>query len=159
MTTLEQAARQALEALQYTTIGTLSGGNDNTKRAIASLSQALEQPAQPEQEPVAFLANGTRFKMSFFENEDGPGTHVTCFEAFEKELNGRWVALVAAEDDYHGFKRTTPLYTESPKREWVSLTEEEISAIAKKLFGAPYDAGANRSFARAIEAKLKELNT
>lgn len=58
-----------------------------------------EQPAQ--QEPVAFLANGTRFKMSFFENEDGPGTHVTCFEAFEKELDGRWVALVAAEDDCH----------------------------------------------------------
>ncbi len=37
--------------------------------------------------------------------------------------------------------------------------EEEISAIAKKLFGFTYDAGADRPFARAIEAKLKEKNT
>lgn len=48
---------------------------------------------------------------------------------------------------------------EQPVREWVGLTEEEISAIAKKLFGFPYDAGADRPFARAIEAKLKEKNT
>jgi hypothetical protein len=52
-----------------------------------------------------------------------------------------------------------PLYTEPPKREWVGLTEEEISAIANKLFGFTYDAGADRPFARAIEAKLKEKNT
>lgn len=66
---------------------------------------ASPQPAAV-QEPVQFLANGTRFKMSFFQNEDSygnciVGTHVTCFEAFEKELDGRWVALVAAEDDCH----------------------------------------------------------
>jgi len=48
---------------------------------------------------------------------------------------------------------------EPPPREWVGLTEEEISAIAKKLFGFAYDAAADRPFARAIEAKLKELNT
>lgn len=53
-----------------------------------------------------------------------------------------------------------PLYTKpQPARELVGLTEEEISAIAKKLFGFTYDAGADRPFARAIEAKLKELNT
>ena len=84
------------------------------------------------------------------------------------------------------FEGVTPLYTEPPKRkegcaecgkltsdgwalycvkcsepmrEWAGLTEEEISAIAKKLFGFPYDAGADRPFARAIEAKLKEKNT
>lgn len=53
-----------------------------------------------------------------------------------------------------------PLYTKpQPARELVGLTEEEISAIAKKLFGFTYDAGADRPFARAIEAKLKEKNT
>lgn len=62
------------------------------------------QPSQAE-EPVTFLANATRFKMSFCESEDdgcgNTGTYVTCFEGFEKELDGRWVALVAAEDGCH----------------------------------------------------------
>lgn len=47
-----------------------------------------------------YLLNGMRFKMSFFEDEDG-ASYVTCFNNFEKELDGRWVALVAAEDDRH----------------------------------------------------------
>lgn len=56
--------------------------------------------------PVEFLASGTRFKISFFNHEDERGnatggTYVSCFEAFEKELDGRWVALVPAEDDCH----------------------------------------------------------
>lgn len=65
---------------------------------------------QSQQVPVTYLANGTRFKMSFFDcdapegddhGQSDVGTYVTCFEAFAKELNGRWVALVAAEDDCH----------------------------------------------------------
>jgi hypothetical protein len=46
-----------------------------------------------------------------------------------------------------------------PPREWVGLTEEQISAIAKKLFGFTYDAGAVRPFARTIDQALKEKNT
>ena len=52
----------------------------------------------------------------------------------------------------------TPLYTKPPKREWVSLSDEEISEIAKKLFAFTYDIGIVHPFARAIEAKLKEKN-
>lgn len=64
------------------------------------------QPPAVQGEPVAFLANGTRFKMAFHDNADDlgnltGGTHVTCFSNFAKELDGRWVALVAAEDDQH----------------------------------------------------------
>ncbi len=43
-----------------------------------------------------YLLNGTRFKLNF----DGEGT-VICFRNYFKELHGRWVALVAAEDDCH----------------------------------------------------------
>ena len=54
----------------------------------------LQPPAQPAQEPVQFLANGTRFKTSEF-------PYGVCINGLPKELSGRWVALVAAEDNCH----------------------------------------------------------
>jgi hypothetical protein len=101
-------------------------------RAIAELKS---------QEPVAFLANAMRFKLSF----DSEGK-VNCFWN-QKELGGRWVALVAAEDDCH-LKLTHP-----PQRTWVGLTDEEIDKTHETQV---WDA--RRSYARAIEAKLKQKN-
>lgn len=46
----------------------------------------------------------------------------------------------------------TPVYKTPPQREWVGLTNNEIS----DLWNAPGDSGTE--FARAIEAKLKEKN-
>lgn len=102
------------------------------------LRQALEAALKPG-EPIKFLANATRFKMSFFQNEDGEGnqtagTHVTCFEAFEDELDGRWVALVPAEDDCH-IKRTAPPAQTPTKGLFIDLIAqhpglaEELKAI------------------------------
>jgi len=50
-----------------------------------------------------------------------------------------------------------PLYTTPPtaQRQWVGLTDEEITAL--KHNGERYIS--SQDFARAIEAKLKELNT
>lgn len=69
-----------------------------------SLGQGIASELKPE--PIEFLAEGTRFKMAFFDNEDDlgnptGGTHVTCFSSYAKELDGRWVALVPAENDRH----------------------------------------------------------
>ena len=47
-------------------------------------------------EPVQFLADATRFKLTF----DAKGRVSTMWAHMEK-LEGRWVALVAAEDDCH----------------------------------------------------------
>lgn len=44
--------------------------------------------------PVSYLANGTRFKASKF-------PYGVCINGLPKELAGRWVALVAADDDCH----------------------------------------------------------
>ncbi len=50
----------------------------------------------------------------------------------------------------------TKIYTSSPKREWVGLTDEEINSVCyKRDWTAPWT---NTTFARAIEAKLKEKN-
>lgn len=89
-------------------------------------------------EPVKFLCNGTRFKMAFFDDgddEDYGGTiHVKCFNNFEKELDGRWVALVAAEDDCH-LKYTHP----QPQAEvrvpdgWQEVSGRTVSSVLQVL--------------------------
>jgi hypothetical protein len=66
------------------------------------------QPA-PVQEPVKFLAKGARFKTSEF-------PYGVCINGLPKELSGRWVALVAAEDDCH-LQLTTPPAKPAPVQE------------------------------------------
>jgi len=54
------------------------------------------QPAPKQaQEAPQFLANGSRFKLS------NCGPNACGYVSFPKELSGRWVALVAADDDCH----------------------------------------------------------
>lgn len=96
------ALRQALEAAGTEERITM------TPRELAkriAKGEKWKVSEQAEQRPVKFLANGTRFKLSFlddYENGEPTGaTYVSCFEGWEKELDGRWVALVAAEDDNH----------------------------------------------------------
>ena len=45
------------------------------------------------------------------------------------------------------------------KREWVGLTEEEISTIWCKVSNTDFVTADTHEFARAIEAKLMERNT
>jgi hypothetical protein len=53
----------------------------------------------------------------------------------------------------------TCISSKPPKREWVGLTDEEVSEIIDKEIGFNSCFGPEESFARAIEAKLKEKNT
>jgi hypothetical protein len=55
--------------------------------------------------------------------------------------------------DYGG---SVPLYTAPPRREFVGLTDEEITEIRLKMFDA---VATNYEAYRAIEAKLREKNT
>ena len=59
---------------------------------VDGVEAQLVEPVK--QEPVAYLANGTRFKVTLTDND--------CYiKSLPKELGGRWVALIAAEDDCH----------------------------------------------------------
>ena len=49
-----------------------------------------------------------------------------------------------------------PLYTAPPKKQWVGLTNEEINSVRhNRDWTAPWT---DETFARAIEAKLREKN-
>ena len=49
--------------------------------------------------------------------------------------------------------------TAPPKREWVGLTDEEVSEIIDREIGFNSCWGPEEAFARAVEQALKEKNT
>jgi hypothetical protein len=79
---------------------------------MAENARALGLDYEPVQESVKFLANGTRFKTSEF-------PYGVCINGLPKELSGRWVALVAAEDDCH-LQLTAPPAQPAPVQEPVA---------------------------------------
>jgi hypothetical protein len=98
---------------------------------VIRLSKRIEElEAQPEQEPVAWLDEEK--KIIYWHN-----THET--------------------DDYHGFKRSTPLYTtpsQRPSRSDIKpLTDEEIERNWQFLYDEEGNPPDHHDFARAIEAE------
>jgi hypothetical protein len=105
---------------------------------IAALKAALEQPEQ--QEPVAwrtFDGEGGYDYRTYDDNEN-----------YRNEWDKR-------NPNHKGW--VEPLYTHPPRREWRSLSEEEIKALSNDC----YDGGHTNPmilFARAIEAALRSKN-
>jgi hypothetical protein len=123
-----EAMKQALEALESDPLS--HAGLVNRKQAIAALRQALET----EQEPVAWITDGGKGELWWYQSSK-----------FDEEGN-----LIGPNPD------DIPLYTAPPQREWVGLTDQEINSVCyKRDWTAPWT---DTTFARAIEAKLKEKN-
>ena len=123
-----EAMKQALEALESDPLS--HAGLVNRKQAIAALRQALET----EQEPVAWITDGGKGELWWYQSSK-----------FDEEGN-----LIGPNPD------DIPLYTAPPQREWVGLTDQEINSVCyKRDWTAPWT---NTTFARAIEAKLREKN-
>ena len=69
--------------------------------------------------------------------------------------NSKKIDLVIANG-----KMVTPLYTAPPSKPWVSLSDEDITRATGEVYGNIFKAPQKTlSFARAIEAKLREKNT
>ena len=87
-----------------------------------------------KQEPVAWITNGGKGELWWYQSSK-----------FDEEGN-----LIGPNPD------DIPLYAAPPKKEWVGLTDQEINSVCyKRDWTAPWT---NTTFARAIEAKLKEKN-
>ena len=133
----ERALKLALEALEESkTNNDTMEFHDRKNKAITAIREALaEQPAQPQQEPVAYAVY---HRMGGSKSLHWPEQHSPEGDANEYQL--------------------LPLYTSPPtlslaQRTWVGLTDEEIEKI--------WNSGVRAFFllARAIEAKLKEKNS
>jgi hypothetical protein len=136
MTTLREAAQQALEALKdcVKALDALHApgdsiytrASDSADRAEIALRDAL---AQQEQEPVAWMVY----------TEDGKSAYVTD-----------------NPHDLVGAYKAFALYTAPPHREWHPLTDKEIRRMGIETPGQ--QGGWNLAFARAVERALKEKN-
>ena len=110
---------------------------DELKAENKVLKEAL---AQPEQKPVAFYAYKPTLPRGNLGNVS--------------DSNLPWVY---DQDPSSGYSARMLVYTTPPQRTWVGLTDEEIQ---KKRHLIDWTAGwSYNTFARAIEAKLKEKNT
>ena len=154
MTNLREAAQMALDALNLVT--DLTSHDDEVYDAIEALRAAL---AQPEQEPY----DQTALELC---EVCGWKTLIPDDGCLNCARTGKPVAFwrhsSSVDKGWHEFgaKKTSdkdiPLYTAPPQRQWQGLTVEEIEEAGKESTKSnlllPY------SFARAIEAKLKEKN-
>ena len=102
---------------------------------MADFAQQYTASPQPEQEPVAWMdVDGKTFP--FVWNVSSLGV-----QQGSKYLD----------------ETLTPLYTHPPQRTWVGLTDVEIDYLLGSTVGENEET--HISFARAIESKIKELNT
>ena len=100
-----------LEECKMDWSGDVTQIKDEHKREIQALQSQLD--AMGKGEPVQFLCDATRFKVRQHE-----GDVAGRIFGLPRELNGRWVALVAADDDCH-------LKLAAPKA-LAPLTDEQI---------------------------------
>ena len=110
--------------LRKAAIELLKSAPDHIDGHWPELDEVCKALAQPEQEPVAWTLT---------ELLDKRETTTNAPLWFVDPVNSAW----------------TPLYTAPPSKPWVSLTDDELSAIWGE-FGL--------ALKQAIEAKLKEKN-
>jgi hypothetical protein len=136
MSTLREAAQQALEALEFMADEwgfTQKANRPERWQAIEALRAAL---TQQEQEPVARM------------HADGSGRIISqaTYDEAQRQGGAPWSSV-------RGY--TTPLYTRPPRREWQSLSEEESNELSHMMVKGHKSVN---WLARAIETKLKEKN-
>jgi hypothetical protein len=153
MSDLRKAAQQALEALEIP-----SGGQDLNDMALAvsRATLALRAALAQQAEPVAPSGYAYRYPDGLIRFTGGRSVN----GANPTEAIPYWFGAPPAHL-YRDAVKCVPLYTEPPRREWVSLSDEEIEQRASKAF-TDYMEDKNDdqdlAFARAIEASLKEKN-
>jgi hypothetical protein len=103
---------------------TAAFNNRNPYKQLSEMWTAMLSAAPPpDVQPVAYLANGARFKVTHDSRQSDGRIY-----GLPSELNGRWVALVAADDDCH-LKVTAPdvqpVAWMSPNRERLEFSRND----------------------------------
>ena len=136
-----ESIEEAIEVLEDASAEMLmeTGDKNYYIEAIAVLRQALVDADDTSQERVDEIVK----------DEHEPVAWANSFDLQNFDMK------VRTDPDLH---HTVPLYTAPPKQ-WVGLTDEEVSEIIDREIGFNSCWGPEEKFARAIEQALKEKNT
>ncbi len=154
------AMKQALEALENVHVFVTTKekikhpeGTDWYEEAITALRQAIAEAEK--QEPVFYVIQATDrfgegYEQTYWEDPNGFPVYAAPVHAIEMSeknvrVSDKWVEMQCQ----CGHK----MYAKYTGREWVGLTDDEVFNIYKQFDTLQY-----KSFAKAIEAKLKEKN-
>jgi len=157
MTDLREAAQQALEAMEH-------DGLLKKKQAITALRAALaqEELIRPTVQEMQNAAANLKLMEEMFGGS-------TALEQQEQEPVARVLQtvgqyhtglFVAEVETVRRLRNGESLYTAPPRREWRSLSEEEINALPE-VGGKMWNMGVADAVLRAIRAveqALKEKN-
>jgi hypothetical protein len=134
-----------------------------TLREMAALEQSVQDCAECNRWQRAVLEQGElieQLKAALLQQEQEP--EPVAWRTFDGEGGYDYRTYDDNENYRDEWDRRNPnhkgwvepLYTHPPRRKWRGLTDEEIDAVWEdaQVFNTHYD------IARAIEAKLKELN-
>ena len=135
-----EAIEEAIEVLEDASAEMLmeTGDKNYYIEAIAVLRQALVDADDTSQERVDEIVK----------DEHEPVAWANSFDLQNFDMKVR-----TGPDLHH----TVPLYTAPPKQ-WVGLTDEEVSEIIDREIGFNGCWGPEEAFARAVEQALKEKN-
>ena len=171
MTTLRQAAQQALEALECMIDDLMYKDHkrviDISNVAITALKAALEQQAEtPPEWPLIknILAEYGLDAISFVadwkaaQQQAEPVQKLVAWGVFDGNLHDMFFTEEEAQEMVRlkgDGSTVAPLYTAPPKRPWLGLTPEEILDLFDRnnVYGSKWV-----EFARTVENKLKEKN-
>jgi len=141
--TLREAAQRVLEALIKPIHEQPFGLKQN---AITALRAAL---AQQEREPVAYLYSTISGTVVLHRvKRIGHAKPLYLQAQLENDTKGA--------QEYPNAHSITPLFTHPPRREWVSLTEDENNELSRTMVKGHKSVN---WLTRAIEQALKERNT
>jgi len=139
---LPELRQQHIEALAQVKVQEMLA---DTRKASAIHATALDKQ---EEEPVTGnVSIGTPTEQP---------ERCSCGDRPKDQCPGEWEPGCDLGNNPKYVRRALPLYTHPPRMEWVSLTDDEISAIFPSSLRSDYKP---YSFARAIEQALKERNT
>lgn len=120
---MEARIRASINRVFSSTLGTESHERTVLLSEIDRLRDVVDAKAGRAE---GYLAGGTRYKVS---HDSSPTSVIRGLPAY---LNGRWVALVAAEDNCHLLRAVAPM---------AALTAEQIEAEVKRRFQSSAELG------------------
>jgi hypothetical protein len=136
MTTLREAAQQALEALEYYEHRKLDWCYAD-EAAITDLRAALKQPGQEPDRWGAGYEAGYAAGMAEMKPEQAEPVAYLYHDASTPHHAHPWLhstMLVLAADRRPSLRGETPLFTHPPRREWRGLTDTERAAVQHESF-------------------------